>query len=70
MIAEIGAIEIVFKSWGWFRIYELISTANLALTSDSAEKRAKRSSILLLRLVRFSAGQTLCKNKDLIQLSE
>ena len=25
-----------------------------------AEKRTKHSSILLLRLVRFSAGQTLC----------
>ena len=25
------AIEIIFKSWGLFRIYQLISTANLAL---------------------------------------
>jgi hypothetical protein len=30
MMAKIYAIEIVFKSWGSFRIYQLISQANPA----------------------------------------
>ena len=31
MMMKIGAIEIVFKSWGPFRIYQLINSANTAL---------------------------------------
>ena len=37
-IVKSGAIEIVFKSWGPFRFYQLISSANLALYESNWAK--------------------------------
>ena len=40
VIVKSGAIEIIFKSWGPFRIYQLIGSANPALYESNWAKLA------------------------------